>query len=56
MLPQTVGEIKALIKDLPDNMLFDLNLRSCAAIEDADLQVEEQNGRKVLVLNIRMDD
>jgi hypothetical protein len=64
MLPQTVGELKSLVKDLPDDMPLELDVRSYAAIESASFEVEDRkigwNGkpimRKMLVINIRMDD
>lgn len=67
MLPQSVGDIRKLIADLPDEMLFDLDVRGFAAIHDAKLQVEERNAgydgkkccfvkRKMLVLIVDLEE
>lgn len=42
MIPTTVGEIRAAIDGLPDEMLFDLDVKAFSAIHDAKLEVAER--------------
>lgn len=66
MLPQTVGELRERIKDLPDSMKFDVDVNSAYGIHEASLDVEEvqigydgTNSKpirgKALVLSLNMD-
>lgn len=67
MIPTNVGEIRKAIEGLPDEMLFDLDVKACAALHDAKLEVAERyigyDGTlskpkygKMLVLTIVLED
>jgi hypothetical protein len=42
MLPQTVGELRKLLAELPDNMPFELDLHSEEYLESVDLGVKSR--------------
>ena len=66
MIPSTVGEIRKAIDGLPDDMLFDIEIKGLT-LEDANLEVGERYAgydgtlskpkyRKMLVLTLRVED
>ena len=68
MIPTTVGEIRKAIDGLPDDMLFDIEIKGpIQTLQDAKLEVGERYAgydgtlskpkyRKMLVLTLRVED